>query len=174
MVTTSERPSLAATVFISLGANLGDRAAAIQRAVGELTVLGPVEAVSPIYETEPVDYVEQPLFLNAVVRLRTTRPPEDVLATLHLIEQQAGRERTLRYAPRPLDLDLLIYDDLIRDEPVLTLPHPRLHERAFVLVPLHDLAPNLAHPRLKQTIGELLGGLASTAGVRWYSPPPEA
>lgn len=141
------------------------------RAIERLGELGTVEAVSPLYETDPVGYLDQPAFLNAVARLRTELPPQDLLVGLHRIEAEAGRVRTFRDAPRPLDLDLLLYDDLLRDDPALTLPHPRLHERAFVLVPLNDLAPDLVHPRLGRTIAELLAALGGTDGVRRFESP---
>ena len=155
-----------ATAYVGLGANLGDRAATIRRAIERLRELGAVEAVSPLYETDPVGYADQPAFLNAVARLRTVVPPDDLLTGLLRIESEAGRVRSFRYAPRTLDLDLLLYEDAIRDGPALTLPHPRLHERAFVLVPLHDLAPNLVHPRLRRTVAELLAALPDKGGVR--------
>ena len=159
-----------ATAYVGLGANLGDREATIRRALERLGEFGAVEAVSPLYETDPVGDPNQPAFLNAVARLRTGVPPDELLAGLHRIEAAAGRVRTVRNAPRTLDLDLLFYDDAIRDDPALVLPHPRLHERAFVLVPLHDLAPDLVHPRLRRTVAELLAALADRGGVRPFRP----
>lgn len=154
-----------AVAYIALGSNLGDRLAHLRMAVRALRDLGEVEAVSPVYETEPVGYADQPRFLNAVARLRTGLAPHELLTRLLEIEQQAGRVRTFPSAPRTLDLDILFYDDLILDSPGLTIPHPRLHERAFVLVPLADLDPSLVHPRIGVSIAELLRALDSTHGI---------
>lgn len=127
--------------FVGIGTNLGDRTALLDAAVaalrGERGVLR--LDVSPVFETEPVGFTEQPRFLNAVFGLETTLSPEDLLHTLQRIELRFGRERTVRWGPRTLDLDLLAFEGEGRDTEELTLPHPRLFERAFVLVPLRLL-----------------------------------
>ena len=138
---------------------MGDRAAHLRDALKRLGDLGTVEAVSPFLDTAPVGYTEQPRFLNAAARLRTDLPAAELLQRLLAIEAVLGRVRTVRWGPRTIDLDLLLYDDAVRDEPRLTLPHPRLHERRFVLEPLAAVAPDAVHPLLRRTIRELLADL---------------
>lgn len=137
-----------ATAYIALGANLGDPAATVNTAFAALRALPDttVSATSALYRTAPVGITEQPEFINAAARLDTRLAPEALLDALLAIEQQFGRIRAERNGPRTLDLDILLYDDLQIDTARLTLPHPRLHLRAFVLYPLADLAPSLMLP----------------------------
>lgn len=153
-------------VYIALGSNVGDRAAHLRAALDRLGESIAVTAVSPVYETAPVGYTEQGPFLNAVVGGTTTAAPRVLLRALQRIEQDLGRERSFPNAPRTIDLDLLFYDDLTLDTPHLTVPHASLHERAFVLAPLADIAPGLRHPRLDRTIAELLADLGPRQGIR--------
>ena len=160
-------------VFVALGSNLGDREAHLHRAMRELAGsegIRPV-ALSPVYETEPVG-PPQGRYLNAVAELRARLPARALLERMQAIELAAGRQRTVRDGPRSLDLDLLLYADRLIDEPGLTVPHPRLHERAFVLVPLCDLAPAIVHPRLGATVAELAERVGA-AGVRRHCAEPE-
>lgn len=143
-------------VYLALGSNLGDRAANLRAAIERLAPGLNVLRQSHIYETEPWGYADQPAFLNMVVEADTSLEPDSLLTFLKNIEAEMGREATFRNGPRLIDLDILFYDNLVLDTPPLVIPHPRLHERAFVLVPLADLAPEFLHPVLGETILHLL------------------
>ena len=146
------------TAYIALGSNLGNRAEALSSAVGHLLSLGRVVALSSLYETEPVGYHDQPAFLNAVVALETPFEPLPLLRGLLAIERELGRDRghgPLK-GPRTLDLDLLLMGDLIVASEELTLPHPELDQRRFVMAPLAEIVPELRHPESNQTMAELL------------------
>ena len=149
--------------YLALGANLGDRAEILRRALAALPPAFHVETVSPVYETAPMYVEAQPKFLNLVCRVSTRLLPHEALHALKLLETALGREITFRFGPRVIDLDILFYEDITLDTPDLTLPHPRLHERAFVLVPLNDIAPDFIHPKFGLTVKQLLDQL-----------PPEA
>jgi 2-amino-4-hydroxy-6-hydroxymethyldihydropteridine diphosphokinase len=138
-----------ARAYVGLGANLGDRAATLERAIDLLDARTGIDVVgvSAFRETDPVGYLDQPQFLNAAVALETSLAPAELLATLLDVERKLGRVREgPRYGPRTVDLDLLLMDDLVLDEPGLELPHPRLHERVFALEPLAELDPELVVP----------------------------
>ena len=146
---TRKTGTAAERVFVGLGANLGDARAALAAALVALDIHPAIErvATSSLYRTAPVD-ATGPDYLNAVVELRTTLGPLDLLKALQAIESDHGRQRPYPNAPRTLDLDLLVFGQRELDDPALTLPHPRLHQRAFVLEPLAQIAPDLMHPRL--------------------------
>jgi len=143
------------TVFLALGSNLGDRLANLEAATHSLQPALHILARSPVYETAPWGYTDQPDFLNQVIKAKTTLPPEQLLTILKSIEATLGRTPTIRYGPRTIDLDILLYDELVMETPQLTIPHPRLAERAFVLYPLADLAPDLRHPVSGSTVRQL-------------------
>ncbi|WP_022799294.1 2-amino-4-hydroxy-6-hydroxymethyldihydropteridine diphosphokinase [Thermus islandicus] len=152
--------------YVGLGSNLGDRAAYLLAGLSALSRLPETRLLrlSPVYETDPVG-PPQPLYLNLVAELETGLPPRLLLSEMLRIEERLGRERKERFGPRTLDLDLLLYGDLVVEEEGLRVPHPRLHQRAFVLVPLVDLLPTGRHPLLGRTFAELLASLDSR-GVR--------
>jgi 2-amino-4-hydroxy-6-hydroxymethyldihydropteridine diphosphokinase len=153
------------TAFVALGANLpsavGVPSATIRAAMEQLAALGEVVARSSLYSTEPVGYRDQPAFINAVVEMRTALAPGALMEGLLAVERSFGRQRERQIAkgPRTLDLDLLLFDDLILDTETLTLPHPSMHERRFVLEPLAEIAPGWVHPLFQRTITELLSSL---------------
>ena len=146
-------------MFLALGSNLGDRLALLQGAIRHLnhSSLIRVEALSTIIETAPAGGPPQPSYLNCVAQARTRLAPRQLLQLLKAIEQGMGRtQEETRWGPRAIDLDILLYEEQIVDTPELTIPHPRLHERRFMLEPLAQLAPAARHPRLNKTVAELL------------------
>ncbi len=158
-------------VGIALGSNLGNRDAYLRQALEGLLDWVEIEAVSSFYETEPVGYLDQPRFLNAVCLGTTDLAPDDLLHRMKALEERMGRTPGPRWGPRIIDLDLLFYDDLVVEGETLTLPHPHLHERAFVLVPLAEIAPRWVHPRLGKTAASLAARVL-TSGIRPWARAP--
>lgn len=150
------------TIYLGLGSNLGDRAANLRAAIAAMPPGIEIINASTIYETAPWGFEDQGKFLNQVVKVQTNLTPEALLDYLKQIEIHVGRTPTFRNGPREIDIDILFYDDLILETDELTIPHPRLAERAFVLAPLMDLAAALLHPVLGQSISELLAKLDTT------------
>lgn len=153
-----------ARAYLGLGSNLGDRDGHLGFALARLSRVGTVLARAPVIETDPVDCPAGGMFLNTCVCLETTLEPSELLSAATQIEQQRGRSRTTRNEPRVLDIDILLYDDLVLSQQALQIPHPRMHERGFVLEPLAEIAPNLVHPSFNVTVRGLLAGLKSAAG----------
>lgn len=153
------------TAYLSLGSNLGDREANLHEAIARLGVLGKVKRVSSFYETEPVEFTEQPWFLNCAVEIETTLSPQELLNGMLAIERAMGRERIQPKGPRLIDLDILLFDAEIIHEEKLTIPHPAMHERKFVLEPLVEIAPHVRHPVLNQSVKELMNSLHALSPV---------
>ena len=154
-------------LYLSLGSNLEDRLANLKQAVASLPPQMEVKAKSQIYETPPWGYEDQPMFLNLALRATTYLEPLPLLRHLKRLEVALGRQATFRNGPRTIDIDILFYDNLVLDTPALVIPHPRLHERGFVLLPMMDIAPDLVHPVMKKSIRELVA-FCNTSGIRKF------
>jgi 2-amino-4-hydroxy-6-hydroxymethyldihydropteridine diphosphokinase len=161
------------TAYLGLGSNLGDRKQNLAQALDLMSKHLVIEQISPIYETEPVGYDQQPLFLNAACRISTELNPEKLLRLAKRIEAKLGRTPNFPNAPRPIDIDILFYGDEVLNDKELTVPHPRLTERAFVLMPLAEIAPDLVHPVSGKTIRKLLDDLGNMTGVRKWAEAGE-
>lgn len=158
------------TAYLLLGSNLGNRESTLHEAVKQLSELaGPLAAASGLYETAAWGLEDQPAFLNQAIALNTSLLAEQLLAVCLRVEQLAGRERHIRWGTRTLDVDILLYNDLVTDTPTLTVPHPRLPERRFALVPLAEIAAAVVHPTAKCTIAELLQACPDPLPVRAVS-----
>ena len=149
-----------------LKSNLGGREAQLREAQTRLSVAGRIAAASSLYETEPVEYIEQPWFLNYVVLLETTLSPQELMSAILNIEEQMGRRRLVKKGPRSIDIDILLFGAVVLKSDALTIPHPEMHRRRFVLEPLAEIAPEVVHPVLHKSIRELLAALPEGQIVR--------
>jgi len=159
-------------VYLALGSNIGDRIANLKQAIRLLAPEVTVEAVSRLYETAPAYVLEQPSFMNIAVAAHTALSPANLLTYLKGIETEMGRTKVVRFGPRRIDLDILFYEDLTIDQAGLQIPHPRMAERAFVLRPLADVAPDVVHPELGRTVAELAAELPADDGIMSESDWP--
>lgn len=157
-------------VYLGLGSNLGDRRAQLQAALDQMAPWLTVQAVSAVYATAPWGVVDQPDFLNICLRGTTALAPQALLARTQALEQALGRRPTRRWGPRAIDIDILLYDALVLAEPHLSIPHPRLAERSFVLIPLAELAPDLLHPVSGLSIAELAARCGDHGVMRQPDP----
>ena len=153
-------------VYLSLGSNVGDRAANLNTAIKHMDGLGKVVAVSSFYETEPVGLTSQPWFLNCAIQLKTEKMPRQLLRGVLAIELKMGRRRLQKKGPRNIDIDILLFGNSIVEAAGLTIPHPAMHERRFVLEPLAEIAPEARHPIFKKTVRELRDALPAGQAVK--------
>jgi 2-amino-4-hydroxy-6-hydroxymethyldihydropteridine diphosphokinase len=156
-------------VYLALGTNLGDRSANLKQAISSLTPQLDVKAKSQVYETPPWGFEDQPKFLNQVIKAKTYLDPEPLLKHLKRLEVALGRKESFANGPRLIDIDILFFDDLVLNKPSLVIPHPRLHERGFVLLPLMDIAPDLVHPVNNQSVREM-SALSDVRGIEKFAP----
>jgi GTP cyclohydrolase-4 len=153
-------------VYLGLGANMGDRQANLEMAIELLGERLDIRQVSSVYETEPVGYEDQPMFLNAVCRVQTDIGPLQLLSLVKGIEASMGRVPNFTDGPRPIDIDIILYGDLVMVDPELTIPHPRMAQRAFVLIPLMEIAPGLVHPFSGESVDEMAEKVDGVGGVK--------
>ncbi len=157
-------------VFLGLGANIGNRVKALKEAERLISEIDGILVVSSasLYETEPVGIVDQPSFINSALKIKTALYPTELLGRLKEIEREMGRVDTIRWGPRIIDIDILLFGNIVINKKGLTIPHPEMAKRAFVLVPLSEIAPNVIHPVLAKSIRELVDDLGDVTDVRMW------
>ena len=155
-------------VYLALGTNLGDRPANLKQAIASLTPQMEVKSKSAVYETPPWGFTDQPTFLNQVIKVNTYLDAEPLLKHLKRLEVALGRKESFPNGPRLIDMDILFYDDLVVNKPSIVIPHPRMHERGFVLLPLMDIAPNLIHPVSRKSVREM-ASLCDVRGIEKFT-----
>jgi 2-amino-4-hydroxy-6-hydroxymethyldihydropteridine diphosphokinase len=153
-------------IYLSLGSNVGDREAHLREAQDRLGAVGQLVNVSSCYETEPVEFTRQPWFLNCTLALETSLTPQELMNSILRIEQEMGRRRVQKKGPRTIDIDILLFGNEVMNSSELTIPHPAMHQRRFVLEPLAEIAPDVQHPVLKKSIRELRDALPEGQTVR--------
>jgi 2-amino-4-hydroxy-6-hydroxymethyldihydropteridine diphosphokinase len=153
--------------YLSIGSNLGDRSGNIRDCIADLETLGKVLRASSLFETEPMEFVSQPWFLNCAVSLETALTPYELLTGIQAIEADLGRNRALDKGPRTIDIDILLFDDLIVTQTSLKIPHPAMSRRRFVLEPLREIAPDAFDPQSKKTVAQMLAELDEAGGQVW-------
>jgi 2-amino-4-hydroxy-6-hydroxymethyldihydropteridine diphosphokinase len=160
-------------VYLSIGSNIGDREAQLRKAAGRLKEVGRITATSSFYETEPVEFTAQAWFVNCAVALETDLSSQQLMVAILSIEEEMGRRRTQKKGPRSIDIDILLFGDEVVNSAELTIPHPAMHERRFVLEPLAEIASDVLHPILRKTIRELLDELPPGQVVRKLQSAPQ-
>jgi 2-amino-4-hydroxy-6-hydroxymethyldihydropteridine diphosphokinase len=155
-------------VYLALGSNLDDRLGNLKQAITALSPQMEVKAKSRVYETPPWGYTEQPMFLNQVIKANTYLEFEPLLKHIKRLEIALGRKPSFKNGPRLIDIDILFYDDLVLNTPSLVIPHPHMHERGFVLLPLMDIAPDLVHPVHKKSVREMIAS-CDVSGIREFA-----
>ena len=158
-------------VFIGIGSNLGDRISYCKKAIDEISGFAKITQASSLYETDPIGKEDQPNFINCIVEISTDLSPQNLLKDLNSVEEKLGRVRHEKWGPRTIDLDIIFYNELVINDENLEIPHPRAHQRRFVLEPLSEIAPEFIHPKLNLSVSELLKKIDDHKSVKKLDNP---